>query len=124
MYICVNLPHFNDLLLKLFKLFLKLGPNLHLSYGFLIFQAEQGKSLCFKQIFHLMLLVLSHIFFTFHTIVLFQASILCVLFDFNLQLVKPIQRKEEIFIKYPLLGKLKISIPSDKLSFNFHLYYQ
>lgn len=124
MYIYAILQHFNDLLLTLFEQFLKLGPNLHLSYVFSIFQAELGKSLCFIQIFHLMLLKLNHIFFVFQIILPYPALILYALFILNLQPTKLIQKKEEIFIEYPLWEKLKISIPSSILSSNFHQYYQ
>jgi hypothetical protein len=88
-----------------------LGPNLHLSYEFSISPEELGKSLCFILIFRLMLLKLNHIFFAFHIISLFQALILCVLFNLDLRITKLIQKMAEIFVIYPLLVKLKISSP-------------
>ena len=57
-----------------------------------------------------MLLKLNHIFFAFHTILPFQALILCALFNLNLPFAKPIQKMEELFIECPLWEKLKISL--------------
>ena len=124
MYKFVILQHFNDLLLILFELFPKLGPNLHLSYVFSIFRAKLGKNLYFIQISHLMLLKLNHIFFVFQIVLLFLALIQYVLLILSLQLTKLIQKKEVTFIECLLWEKLKISNPSSILNSNFHQYYQ